>query len=408
MVVGAKASRRRAPSSGEPPPSRLRLAPKDMTTTTFVPGLAGIPAVESSISYIDGQAGILEYRGIPIEDLAEHSTFEETAYLLLYGTLPNQGELDGFRERLSARRALPDRLIDTLRLLPGAGHPMLALQVGVAILGMHSQRVNVRDKESMDNAAIKIIGSLPSLVVAFERARTGLDFIQPKDGMDTAEAFLWMMSGEEPEPVAVRALDAALVLHAEHTMNASTFTSRVVASSESDPYSVVAAAIGSLKGPLHGGANERVLDLLDAIGEVENVRPWVEERLAHKGKVMGFGHRVYKTKDPRSKVLQKLGNEVFDKLGPTPMYELALELERVMDEKVGHKGICPNVDFFSGLLYQKLGIATDLFTPIFAIARVSGYMAHWFEQMPDNRIFRPTQIYSGAREASYVPMSERS
>lgn len=379
-----------------------------MTTTTFVPGLAGIPAVESSISYIDGQAGILEYRGIPIEALAEHSTFEETAYLLLYGNLPNQGELDGFRERLSARRALPDRLIDTLRLLPGAGHPMLALQVGVAILGMHSQRVNVRDKESMDNAAIKIIGSLPSLVVAFERARTGLDFIQPKDGMDTAEAFLWMMSGEEPEPVAVRALDAALVLHAEHTMNASTFTSRVVASSESDPYSVVAAAIGSLKGPLHGGANERVLDLLDAIGEVENVRPWVEERLAHKGKVMGFGHRVYKTKDPRSKVLQKLGNEVFDKLGPTPMYELALELERVMDEKVGHKGICPNVDFFSGLLYQKLGIATDLFTPIFAIARVSGYMAHWFEQMPDNRIFRPTQIYSGAREASYVPMSERS
>lgn len=378
------------------------------STPAFVPGLAGVPAVESSISYIDGQAGILEYRGIPIEVLAEHSTFEETAYLLLYGALPNEAELSRFKERLSARRKLPDRLIETLRLLPGAGHPMLALQVGISILGMHSQRVNLKDRDSMENAAIKIIGSIPSLVAAFERARKGLDFVQPKDGMDTAEAFLWMMSGEDPAPVAVRALDAALILHAEHTMNASTFTARVVASSESDPYSVCAAAVGTLKGPLHGGANERVLDQLEAIGEAENVRPWVEERLAHKGKVMGFGHRVYKTKDPRSKVLQKLGNQVFEKLGGTPMYELALELETVMEEKVGAKGICPNVDFFSGLLYQKLEIATDLFTPIFAIARVSGYMAHWMEQMPSNRIFRPTQVYGGAREARYVPMSERS
>ena len=377
------------------------------STPAFVPGLAGVPAVESSISYIDGQAGILEYRGIPIEVLAEHSTFEETAYLLLYGALPNEAELSRFKERLSARRKLPDRLIETLRLLPGAGHPMLALQVGISILGMHSQRVNLKDRDSMENAAIKIIGSIPSLVAAFERARKGLDFVQPKDGMDTAEAFLWMMSGEDPAPVAVRALDAALILHAEHTMNASTFTARVVASSESDPYSVCAAAVGTLKGPLHGGANERVLDQLEAIGEAENVRPWVEERLAHKGKVMGFGHRVYKTKDPRSKVLQKLGNQVFEKLGGTPMYELALELEKVMEEKVGAKGICPNVDFFSGLLYQKLEIATDLFTPIFAIARVSGYMAHWMEQMPSNRIFRPTQVYGGAREARYVPMSER-
>jgi citrate synthase len=377
------------------------------STPAFVPGLAGVPAVESSISYIDGQVGILEYRGIPIEELAEHSTFEETAYLLLYGDLPNEAELERFSERLSSRRAIPDRLIETLRLLPGAGHPMLALQVGVSILGMHSQRVNLKDRDSMENAAIKIIGSIPSLVAAFERARKGLDFIQPKEGMDTAEAFLWMMSGEEPAPVAVRALDAALILHAEHTMNASTFTARVVASSESDPYSVCAAAIGTLKGPLHGGANERVLDQLEAIGEAENVRPWVNERLSHKGKVMGFGHRVYKTKDPRSKVLQELGTKVFEELGGTPMYELALELEKVMDEKVGAKGICPNVDFFSGLLYQKLEIATDLFTPIFAIARVSGYMAHWLEQMPNNRIFRPTQVYGGAREASYVPMSER-
>lgn len=377
------------------------------STPAFVPGLAGVPAVESSISYIDGQVGILEYRGIPIEELAEHSTFEETAYLLLYGDLPNEAELERFSERLSSRRAIPDRLIETLRLLPGAGHPMLALQVGVSILGMHSQRVNLKDRDSMENAAIKIIGSIPSLVAAFERARKGLDFIQPKEGMNTAEAFLWMMSGEEPAPVAVRALDAALILHAEHTMNASTFTARVVASSESDPYSVCAAAIGTLKGPLHGGANERVLDQLEAIGEAENVRPWVNERLSHKGKVMGFGHRVYKTKDPRSKVLQELGTKVFEELGGTPMYELALELEKVMDEKVGAKGICPNVDFFSGLLYQKLEIATDLFTPIFAIARVSGYMAHWLEQMPNNRIFRPTQVYGGAREASYVPMSER-
>ena len=210
----------------------------------------------------------------------------------------------------------------------------LALQVGVAILGMHSQRVNLRERDSMENAAIKIIGSIPSLVVAFERARTGLDFVQPKDRMDTAEAFLWMMSGEDPAPGAVRALDAALILHAEHTMNASTFTSRVVASSESDPYSVVAASIGTLKGALHGGANERVLDQLEAIGEAENVRPWVEERLAHKGKVMGFGHRVYKTKDPRSKVLQDLATDLFERLGTTEIYDTAIALERAVLERL--------------------------------------------------------------------------
>jgi citrate synthase len=373
----------------------------------LVPGLAGIPAAESAVSYIDGQAGVLEYRGIPIEALAEHSTFEEVAWLLLNGRLPTQAELDEFEAKLIANRTLPQGVLDTIASLPGDGHPMAALQVGYAALGMHSPDVNALDPGQRQEAIARLIAATPTLVAAFARSRAGMDFVAPDPTLSTAANFLWMLNGEKPEDLVGRVLDVALILHADHTMNASTFTARVVASTESDPYSVCASAIGSLKGPLHGGANERVLIQLEKIGSVDAVEGWLDQQISAKGKIMGFGHRVYKTKDPRSTNLQLLAREMFETFGSTPMYDIALKLEDAVVARLGQKGIYPNVDFFSGIVYQKMGIPTDVFTPIFAIARVAGWLSHWDEQMNDNRLFRPGQIFTGTHGARYVPISER-
>jgi len=374
---------------------------------TLVPGLAGIPASESAISYIDGQAGVLEYRGFPIEALAEHSSFEEVSWLLLHGRLPRQAELEAFRAELAERRSLPRPVLETIASLPKDGHPMAALQVGYAALGMNSPSCNVKNAAERREAYARLVAATPTLVAAFARVRAGQDIVEPDPSLSNAANFLWMLNGEKPQELVARVLDVALVLHADHTMNASTFTARVVASTEADPYSVCASAIGSLKGPLHGGANERVLLMLEKIGSVEAVEAWVEERVAAKAKIMGFGHRVYKTKDPRSTNLQLLAREMFETHGRTPIYDIALELEKQVVARLGQKGIYPNVDFFSGIVYQKMGIPTDVFTPIFAIARVAGWLAHWDEQMQDNRIFRPGQIYTGGHGADYVPIGER-
>ncbi len=378
-----------------------------MTTQDLVPGLAGIPAAESAISFIDGAAGILQYRGHRIETLSEESNFEETCWLLLHGDLPTQAELDGLRASLQAQRCLPDEVVELMRSLPKGGHPMNALQIGLAALGMSSPRVDYRDADSSWEAVVRILAATPTLVATFERLRRGEDYLAPDPDMDTAANFLWMLNGEKPSSIAERTLDCCLVLHAEHTMNASTFASRVVASTEAGPYTVCSAAVGALYGPLHGGANERVLQALEAIGGKGNVKAWFAEKRASKGKVMGFGHRVYSTKDPRAITLQRLVRELFDELGTTPLYDTALALEEEVVEHLGDKGIHPNVDFFSGIVYQKLGIPTDVFTPIFAMARVSGWLAHWREQMADNRIFRPGQIFVGKHEADWVPIDER-
>ena len=378
-----------------------------MSTKELVPGLAGIPCAESAVSYIDGQAGILEYRGYPIEALCEESTFEEVAWLLLRGSLPTRAELDGFRSRLAASRAVPDGLLALVRAMPADGHPMDALQSSLAALGMFAESVDVRDAAQVDEACIRLLAATPTLVAAFDRHRRGLEPLAPKAELDTAANFLWMINGEEPDELAARILDVCLILHADHTMNASTFAARVVGSTEADPYNSCSAGVGALHGPLHGGANERVLQQLEAVGSPDRVEPWYEETSAAGGKVMGFGHRVYKVKDPRSFALQGLVRELFDKLGTTPIYDIALRLEQVVTARLGHKGIYPNVDFFSGIVYQKLGIATDLFTPVFAIARVAGWLSHWVEQMQNNRIFRPTQIYTGDRTVAYVPIDER-
>ena len=367
----------------------------------LVPGLAGIPAAESSISFIDGQVGVLEYRGYRIEDLAANSTYEEVAWLLLYGELPSASELAAFRADLAELRELPDELVKMVQAMPASGHPMQALQASLAGLGMVSPKTDVKDDASKDRAVRRVIAATPVLIALFERVRSGKDYVAPKADLSAAANFLWCLDGAPPDEVAVRTLDCALILHAEHTMNASTFACRVVASTENDPYTSCSGAVGALFGPLHGGANERVLNQLATIGDIGNVEAWYGEKSANKEKVMGFGHRVYKTKDPRARNLQGLAKELFGKLGSTPKWDIALKLEEVVTAALGDRGIYPNVDFFSGLVYEKLGLKTDVFTPLFAMARVSGYCAHYIEQHKDNKLFRPGQIYTGQRDLSW-------
>jgi citrate synthase len=377
-------------------------------TQTFVPGLAGVPAAQSAISFVDGQRGILEYRGIRIETLAQQSHFDEVCWLLLTGELPNPEQMHGFHARLAEHRALPDRMLRVLESLPGKGHPMSALQASLSALAMFDKSPNLRDPAELDAACVRILAATPVLVAAFDRLRHGKDLVEPDPQLGTAANFLLQLTGQRATDLAARVFDAALILHADHTMNASTFAARVVASTEAGPYDVCSSALGALHGPLHGGANEKVLEQLEDMGSPEQVPAWLDARLASKGKVMGFGHRVYKVKDPRANILQDLAKRMFAETGSTPLYDTALAVEREMERRVGSKGIYPNVDFFSGIVYAKLGIPTDLFTAVFGISRVAGYLAHWREQIVGNKIYRPEQVYTGQHERPYVPMSARA
>jgi len=378
-----------------------------MSVCEFKPGLEGIPAAESSISYVDGQKGILEYRGIRIEELAQKSTFLETAYLLIWGKLPNKEELIEFEHEVRFHRRIKYRIRDMMKSFPESGHPMDALQASAAALGLFYARRDLDNPVYIMDAVVRLLATIPTMVAAFQLMRKGNDPVRPRDDLDYSANFLYMLHEREPDPLAARIFDVCLMLHAEHTMNASTFSARVTASTLTDPYAVVASAVGTLGGPLHGGANEEVIGMLEEIGSVENVRPYLEERLEKKAKIMGFGHRVYKVKDPRATILQNLAEQLFEKFGHDKYYDIAVEMERLVAEKLSHKGIYPNVDFYSGLVYRKMGIPTDLFTPIFAIARVAGWLAHWKEQLVQNRIFRPTQVYNGLHEAPYIAIEER-
>ncbi|MEM6251977.1 MAG: citrate synthase [Cyanobacteria bacterium P01_D01_bin.156] len=378
-----------------------------MTLCEYRPGLEGIPATESSISFVDGNDGILEYRGIRIEELAQKSTFLETAYLLIWGGLPTKQELDVFKDEIQHHRRLKYRIRDMMKCFPESGHPMDALQACAAALGLFYSRRALENPAYIQAAVVRLLAKIPTMVAAFKLMRQGNDPVQPRDDLDYAANFLYMLNEEEPDPLAARIFDVCLTLHAEHTINASTFSAMVTASTLTDPYAVVASAVGTLAGPLHGGANEEVIAMLQEIGSVENVRPYVEKRMASKSKIMGFGHRVYKVKDPRAVILQGLAEQLFEKFGQDEYYAIALELETAVTERLGSKGVYPNVDFYSGLVYRKLGIPTDLFTPIFAIARVAGWLAHWKEQLAENRIFRPTQIYTGPHEQPYINIAER-
>jgi citrate synthase len=378
-----------------------------MSQLEYRPGLADVPAAESAISFIDGKRARLEYRGIAVETLARESCFEETAWLLLQGELPTQRQLADFDDELRHHRRIKYKIYDFLKCLPESGHPMDALQASVAATGMFYPSRDVSNPQTNWESTLRLIAKMPTLVAAFHRLRHGEEPVTPRDDLDHAANFYWMLFEREPSPAVRKIIDACLILHAEHTMNASTFTARVVGSTLANPYTVISSAIGALTGPLHGGANEEVLDMLDEIGSVENVRPWLEGAVASKRKVMGFGHRVYKVKDPRATVLQELAEHVFAETSRPKNYEMAVELERVAAGLLGSRGIYPNVDFYSGIIYNALGIPRDLFTPIFATARVVGWLAHWLEQLKNNRIFRPEQIYVGKHDVLFVPLEKR-
>lgn len=378
----------------------------------YIPGLQGVPATQSSISFLDGQKGLLTYRGYPIVDLAQHSTFEETAWLLINGELPDGDQLTAFDAELrnSTNRRVKYNVRDIMKFLPIDGHPMEALQTCVASLGMFypgQERMTANgvnaDSEFVEQMIIKTLASMATLVAMWEHIRRGDDPVQPRADLTYAENFLYMMNEREPDAVESRIMDACLILHAEHTINASTFSALVCGSTLAPPNLVVAAAIGTLAGPLHGGANQRVLNMLDEIPSVDKVADWLDQRLANKQVVWGFGHREYKTKDPRADILQGLLEQLREHRGGqiSAQYEIARELERCAEERLASKGVFPNVDFYSGLLYESLGIPRDQFTPIFAISRTAGWLAHWKEQISHNRIFRPTQVYTGYEPRAY-------
>jgi citrate synthase len=376
-------------------PPATQSQPPAAVEIPFRPGLEGVPATHSAICDIDGQRGLLTYRGYPVEELAANSTFLETVYLLIWGELPHADQLAEFEHEVQMHRRVSFRIRDMMKCFPATGHPMDALQSSAASLGLFYSRRALDDPQYIYDAVVRLIAKIPTMVAAFQLIRKGQDPIQPRDDLAFASNFLYMLTEREPDPLAARIFDACLILHAEHSLNASTFSARVTASTLTDPYAVVASAVGTLAGPLHGGANEDVLAMLEAIGTDDQVEPWLDRAIAGGQRIMGFGHREYKVKDPRAVILQRLAEELFDAFGHDPLYDLAHSLEQAAAVRLGPKGIYPNVDFYSGLVYRKLGIPQDLFTPIFAIARTAGWLAHWKEQLGANRIFRPSQIYTG-------------
>ena len=371
------------------------------------PGLDGVPATQSSICDIDGEQGLLTYRGYPMQDLAANSSFLETAYLLIWGELPTRDELTQFEHAVQMHRRVSFRVRDMMKCFPASGHPMDALQSSAASLGLFYSRRAIDDPQYIYDAVVRLIAKIPTMVAAFQLIRKGQDPIQPRDDLAYSANFLYMLTEREPDPLAARIFDRCLMLHAEHSLNASTFSARVTASTLTDPYAVVASAVGTLAGPLHGGANEDVLAMLEEVGTPENAGAYLDEAMAAKRKIMGFGHREYKVKDPRAVILQALVEEMFARFGHDELYDVARAIEQEAESRLGPKGIYPNVDFYSGLVYRKLGIPRDLFTPVFAIARVAGWLAHWREQLGANRIFRPSQIYSGSQPRAWMPIDER-
>lgn len=382
----------------------------------YLPGLEGVPATKSNISELDGIKGVLTYRGYRIKDLAEHSTFEEVSLLLLDGVLPTAAALADFDRQIRSNRPVKYNIREIMKCLPATGHPMEMLQASVASLAMFYPGEDCltggdecRDLNYVHNMSVKILARMATIVTMWQHIRTGYDPIAPRSDLPYAANLLYMFSGEEPDPLLARIMDACLILHAEHTINASTFAALVAGSTLTSPYLVIAAAVGTLAGPLHGGANQKVVEMLAAIGSPANVKPWLDQQLANKAKIWGMGHREYKVKDPRATILQKLMMDLMQHRGGhmSPIFETALALESACEERLGTKGVWANVDFYSGILYSEMGIPSDQFTSIFAIARCAGWLAHWREQLKDNRIFRPTQVYTGEQEHDYVPIAQR-
>ena len=366
-------------------------------------GLEGVVACTTGVSSIVDAT--LCYRGFTIEDLAANSSFEEIVFLLWNDRLPNSDELKTYETKLSEGMALNSELINVLKSLPTKDvHPMAWLRTATSLLALYDDKAQSTDDADRKEVAMKLTAQMGSLVALFERLRQGKDFVAPKADKSMAWNFLYMISGEEPQDEFVKVFDTCLILHADHELNCSAFSARVTSSSLSDIYSSVVSAIGALKGPLHGGANEQVMIMLKSIGSVEAAGEWIKTALANKEKIMGFGHRVYKNGDPRAKILRGMSKELNEKAGSPQWYEMS----KVIDDTVqSEKGLLPNVDFYSATVYNSMGIPTDIYTPIFAMSRVSGWLAHIFEQFANNRIYRPRGEWSGKENQKWMPVSDR-
>lgn len=371
---------------------------------TVVKGLKGVLAGDSSICLVDGHAGVLLYRGYSIDDLAEHSSFEEVAYLLFKGELPDERQLDEFDNPLSRAATLTPQVRDFLKGLPTSVPPMAALRSAVSVAGCYDPEAEDNGPEGAYRTSIRLTATVATMVAAIHRLRQGRPLIEPVPDKPFAWNFMHMMKGSEPTPDEVRAMDLILILHAEHGFNASTFAARVIIATLTDVYSAVTGAIGALKGKLHGGANTAVLETLEKIGDVKNVARYVEETRANKGKFMGFGHAVYQTADPRAKHLKRLSERLGKEQNEPKWYAMSVEMERIVVPAIGKN--C-NVDFFSASVQHYLGIPKDLFTCIFAASRIAGWCAHILEQLSDNKIIRPDANYVGADLRPYVPIEKR-
>lgn len=373
-------------------------------------GLEGVVVAQTELSRIDGEKGRLIYRGYEIEDLAEHATFEEVCHLLWFGELPNEKQLADLRAKLAEAREVHPDIIEMLRRLPKDTHPMAALRTAASMLASYDPDAEDMSDEANVRKAIRLTAQLSTLTAAFARLREGKEPVAPRTDLGLAANFLYMLTGEEPDELASRIMDVAFILHAEHGMNASTFSARVTVATLSDMHSGVTSAIGTLKGPLHGGANERVMKMLIEIGEPEKAEAWVRAALERKERIMGFGHRVYKAMDPRAPILRTLAEKLAEKGGNTKWLEISEVVQRTMREEMEKraKPIYPNVDFFSASVYYTLGIPSDLFTNIFACARVSGWTAHIMAQLADNRLIRPKAEYVGPEGKKVQPIAQRA
>jgi 2-methylcitrate synthase len=378
-----------------------------MSTSTVTPtkGLEGVVAASSSICYIDGDAGILAYRGIDIHELAQHSTFEETCYLLWFGKLPNKAELADFSKKLAAERKVDPAVFDLMRNLPRTAIPMEVLRTAVSALSPYDADAEKMDHDANVRKAIRLTSQIAMIVAGYDRIRKGKNIVQPDPSLSHAANFLLLLNGEKPSRTAEKALDVALILHADHELNASTFAARVISATLADMHSAIVGGIGALKGPLHGGANEAVMRLLfDIDKKGEDPVEHVKAMLAAKKKISGFGHRVYTTEDPRATHLRKMSQELGKDANPK-WYDMSAKIEQYIKKE---KGLNANVDFYSASTYTTLGLDVDLFTPVFAVSRISGWTAHVIEQLDDNRLIRPRADYIGPKyPAKYVPIEQR-
>lgn len=375
------------------------------TAAQVVKGLEGIVAAATQLSDVRGTEGILTYRGYDINDLATNSTFEETVDLLWYGVLPTRDLLEKLTRKLAAARPLPHEVIEGMELFPHYAAPMDVLRTVVSVLGLHDPDGASNSVSANVRKSIRLTAQLPTIVAAWYNISRGRKPIAPRVDLSHAANFLYMLDGREPTPAAARILDIALILHLDHGLNASTFAARAIASTESDMYSAISGALGALKGPLHGGANEAVMRMLLQIGDVSKVEAFVVDTLATKGRIPGFGHRIYKTNDPRALQLRRIAGELAEHTGKRQWYEMSEKMREVMARE--RPNIYVNVDFYSASVYYTLGISIELFTPIFAISRVAGWCAHVLEQLLDNRIMRPESAYVGPKEQGYVPIDQR-